>query len=115
MDTELSAFFNGQNLSDYLIINRLDRGVQLGMNADFRNRKARKGVEFLGQSSELVSFEMSFTLIDELNPKRYHLADILNVIEPKELVFSDEPDKVYYAMPSRNINPELFILPETLT
>ena len=104
MDTELSAFFNGQNLSDYLIINRLDRGVQLGMNADFRNRKARKGVEFLGQSSELVSFEMSFTLIDELNPKRYHLADILNVIEPKELVFSDEPDKVYYAMPSRNIN-----------
>lgn len=104
MDTELSAFFNGQDLSDYLIINRLDRGVQLGMNADFRNRKARKGVEFLGQSSELVSFEMSFTLIDELNPKRYHLADILNVIEPKELVFSDDPDKVYYAMPSGNIN-----------
>lgn len=101
---ERTANFNGYNLSDFMIINNLNRGVKLGRGFDTASRKNKDGVNFLGYTSELVSFNMDFTLIGDLSAKRNLLSEILNVKEPKPLFFSDEPNKIYYATPKSNID-----------
>lgn len=100
----ITPTFNGHDLSDFLIVNSLNRGIRLGRKSEVQNRKNKKGVTFLGYSSELVSFKMSFTFKYNIEEKRRTLAEILNVDEPKPLLFSDEPNKVYYAFPQSDID-----------
>lgn len=95
--------FNGYDLSDLLIVNSLKRGVRLGRSSEYRTRKRKRGVDFLSCSSELVSFDMDFTFKYDVKEKRKILSEILNVKEPKPLIFSDEPNRVYYALPKSDI------------
>lgn len=104
MSKIITATFNGHDLSDLLIINSLKRGVRLGRTLNFKNRKGEKGVDFLGYSSELISFNMAFTFKYNIKEKRELLLEILNVVDPKPLVFSDNPNKIYYAFPQGDIN-----------
>lgn len=99
-----TVIFNGYDLSEIMIINNLNRGIQLGRNFNTSSRKNKTGVDFMGHTSELISFDMSFILIRDLDIKRNVLSEILNVKKPKPLIFSDDPDKVYYAIPSSNID-----------
>lgn len=100
----ITPTFNGHDLSDFLIVNSLDRGVRLGRKSEVQNRKGKKGVTFLGYSSELVSYSMAFTFKYGIEEKRNILVEILNVDEPKPLIFSDEPNKVYFAFPRSDID-----------
>ncbi|MER2001301.1 MAG: distal tail protein Dit [Carnobacterium inhibens] len=104
MSKIITATFNGHDLSDLLIINSLKRGVRLGRTLNSKNRKGKKGVDFLGYSSELISFNMAFTFKYNIKEKRELLLEILNVVDPKPLVFSDNPNKIYYAFPQGDIN-----------
>lgn len=100
----ITPVFNDYDLSDFLIVNSLNRGVRLGRESKVQNRRNKKGVTFLGYSSGLVTIKMVFTFKYDIEKKRNALAKILNVDEPKKLIFSDEPSKVYYAFPQSNID-----------
>lgn len=104
MGNELTVMFNGVNLSAYFIINTLDRGVSISKKVRTRERNNKRGVEFLGTNSYLYSFPMDVTIVKELNDKRRKITQILNVDEPKKLVFSDEPNIYYLAYPSISTN-----------
>lgn len=100
----ITANFNGYDLSDLFVITSLQRGVRLGRKSETRNRRGKKGLDFLGYSSEMVEFEMDFAFKYDLSSKRKLLADVLNVDEPKELYFSDDPNRIYYAFPRGDFN-----------
>lgn len=106
MPEQLTAKFNGYDLSEYMIINSLDRGIGLSNKSRTSDRKDKLGVQFLGTESSLYTIPMGITLIDDLITKRRILAKILNVNEPKPLVFSDEPGVFYFAYPSISTNLE---------
>lgn len=100
-----TASFNGYDLSEFLTVTEVRRGIKLGRNGEFINRKNKKGVESVGYSSSLVSFEMDYIFVFDITKKRNTLAEILNVNKPEPLILSDEPTKVYYAFPRGEMNP----------
>ncbi|MBU5341307.1 distal tail protein Dit [Caldifermentibacillus hisashii] len=106
MTEKLTVSFDGHDLSSYLIINTLDRGIGVSKKSRTQQRNGKLGVQFLGTESSLYSFPMGFSLIDDLGTKRRKLAEILNVDEPKPLEFSDEPGVFYLAYPSISGNIE---------
>lgn len=99
-----SVIFNGHDLTDHLRVTTLSRGINLGRTSLLENKHNRKHMKFMGHTSTLATIEMGFTLQYDVNDKRNILAEILNVTEPKELYFSDEPERVYYAFPTGDIS-----------
>lgn len=100
----LTVTFDGHDITQYLRVSSLNRGVRTSRNSRTETRKGKKGVIFLGTESFLSKIEMGFVLRHDLIEKRRKLAEILNVNEPKPLEFSDEPDKYYLAFPTGDIN-----------
>lgn len=100
----LTVTFDGHDITKYLRVSSLNRGVRTSRNSRTETRKGKKGVIFLGTESFLSKIEMGFVLRHDLIEKRRKLAEILNVNEPKPLEFSDEPDKYYLAFPTGDIN-----------
>ena len=100
----LTVTFDGHDITKYLKVSSLNRGVRTSRNSRTETRKGKKGVIFLGTESFLSKIEMGFVLRHDLIEKRRKLAEILNVNEPKPLEFSDEPDKYYLAFPTGDIN-----------
>ena len=47
---------------------------------------------------------MPYTVLEDLGEKHDELARILNVDEPKELVFGNAPDRVFYAVPMGDLD-----------
>ena len=64
----------------------------------------RKGVDFRYTTYKQKSIPMPFTMIGDLEEKHDKLMDILNVGEPKELIFESLPDRVFYAIPSGDLD-----------
>lgn len=96
--------FNNQDFSDILVVESLQRGVRLGRSSNLNNRKSKKGVDFLGVSSDIILFEMKFIFTVDIKEGREKLTERLNVSEPKTLILSDDPGKVYYAFPQGDID-----------
>lgn len=103
MMEKLKPIFNNYDLSKLLEVTSLNRGIGTRKKSRTTTRNNRSGVSFLGTTSDLLTYEMSFSLIGDVISKRRILAEKLNVDEPKTLIFSDEPDKYYLAWPSLNI------------
>lgn len=101
---EFTVTFNGHDITEYLKVTDLNRGMQLGRSSRVQSRNDKKGVQFLGTSSYSNVIPMRFRMAHDLINKRRELARILNVNEPKPLIFSDEPNRVYYAIPAGDIN-----------
>lgn len=99
----LTVKFDGHDITQYLRVSSLNRGVRTSRNSRTETRKGKKGVIFLGTESFLSKIEMGFVLRHDLIEKRRKLAEILNVNEPKPLEFSDEPGKYYLAFPTGDI------------
>lgn len=106
MTEPIIVTFNGVNLTELISIIDLDRGMRLGRSFSYLNRRNKRGVDRDGYGSELVSFPMSFAFYKDIKEKRKQIMEVLNVDEPKELTFSDEPGIVYYAIPQGNISIE---------
>lgn len=101
----MSVIFDGHELADYLIVAPgFDRGI--GSNRDLNLQKLgdSRGKEFLSTTNDEGSISMPFSLVDDVLKKRRMLAKILDVKEPKKLIFGDEPDKYYLAIPSGDVN-----------
>ncbi|MHC5375815.1 distal tail protein Dit [Enterococcus sp. LJL120] len=101
----LSVKFDGHELSDYLVV---QPGFSRGISGNNEVKLKKIG---LGQGQKLVSVSynekiipMPFFMKNNLIVKRRELEAILSVTEPKELIFGDEPDKVYYALPESEID-----------
>lgn len=64
----------------------------------------RKGSEFVYTTYKSKTIPMPFTMTDDLEEKHDKLMEILNVSEPKSLVFESVPDRVFYAIPSGDLD-----------
>lgn len=101
----LSVKFDGYELSDYLIVAPgFNRGIGSSRNLNMQKLGETRGKEFLSTTNDEGSISMPFELIDDVLEKRRTLAEILDVKEPKKLIFGDEPDKYYLAIPSGDVN-----------
>ncbi|WP_086350191.1 distal tail protein Dit [Candidatus Enterococcus clewellii] len=100
----LSVVFDGHELADYLIVAPgFDRGIGSSRDINLQKLGERRGKEFLSVTNDESSISMPFSLVDNVLEKRRELARILDVDEPKKLVFGDEPDKYYLAIPSDDV------------
>lgn len=101
----LSVKFNGYELSNYLdILKGFDRGVGSSYSPTLQKIGTTTGKLFVDTTNDEKTIKMPFIMRYDLIEKRRELAGILNVAEPKELIFGDEPDKKYYALPTGDIN-----------
>lgn len=101
----LSVKFNGYELSNYLdILKGFDRGVGSSYSPTLQKIGTTTGKLFVDTTNDEKIIKMPFIMRYDLIEKRRELAGILNVNEPKELIFGDEPDKKYYALPTGDIN-----------
>ena len=100
----LSIKFNGFELNEYLdALAGLDRGIGSPTSVDLKEM-SDIGKKFVRATKAEKTISMPFRIKYDLIEKREALAGILNVREPKPLVFGDEPNKIYYALPTGDIN-----------
>lgn len=101
----LSVIFDGHELADYLIVAPgFNRGIGSSRNLNLQKLGDSRGKEFLSVTNDESSISMPFSLVDDVLDKRRELARIFDIAEPKKLVFGDEPDKYYLAIPSGDIS-----------
>ncbi|RHH55532.1 distal tail protein Dit [Enterococcus casseliflavus] len=100
----LSVKFNGYELSDYLdVISGFDRGIGSSTSTELK-KMGDTGKKLVSLTKDEKTIPMPFILKYDLIEKRRTLAGILNVDEAKELIFGDEPNKIYYAVPTGDIS-----------
>lgn len=95
--------FNGHDLSSLLTVQMFNKGVSLGRTSVYNGRLGKKGNDFVGHSSTLVTISTPFLFKPEVKNKKEKLAAILNVDEPKILLNSSEPGIYYKAFPTGQI------------
>lgn len=64
----------------------------------------RRGGDFSYTSYKQKQIPMPYTVLENLKEKHDELVRILNVSEPKELVFGNIPDRVFYAIPTGDLD-----------
>lgn len=103
--TENNLTFDGHDMSKLILIQKWNKGVQLGRVSKYQTREDVKGADFLGTTSEVVIITSEFLFHPDSDPaaRKQELADILNVSEPKRLENSSEPDIYYMAFPVSKI------------
>lgn len=102
----LSVKFNDQELGKYLNVlsgfspfNGVDRETELLDGAE-----SRKGEEFGYTTYKSRLIEMPFELIGDIAESYNKIQKILNVSEPKKLVFGNYPNRYFYAIPNGNLD-----------
>lgn len=91
--------FNGFNIDSVARIIDVRRGAGLSASSRTSSRNDRRGVRYLGYESSLYQIEVDLRLQDDLVDKRHILSKALNVKQPAPLIFGDEPDRYYLAVP----------------
>lgn len=99
----ITVEYNGHMISNYMIINSLDRGIGAPRTNNLKKLGTARGEQYIGYTSDSPRIVMKFTLISNLVEKRRELAGIMEVSEPARLIFGDEPDKYYMAVPDKEI------------
>ena len=96
--SEVTMNFNKTDLSDLIEIHDIQRDV--GNNRSILiDRAPRIGVNIQQQTIDAKYIKVDFSIWSkDRNTLKHKLAGIFNVDAPKELTFSDEPDKYYLAM-----------------
>lgn len=100
----LSVKVNGVELNKYLKVTDLRRGIGPTRSNSLQKLGMTHGEHYLGYSKGSKVYEMDFVLRYDLILKRRELAGILDVAEPVQVIFGDEPDKYVMAVPEGDIN-----------
>jgi len=101
----VTAIYDGEDLSRLLIINQgFSRGVIPDREITTFDNEDSIGSTFQSTRLKSRTIKMPFTIIDDTTEKRHKLAEILNVKEPKKLLFSDEPDRYFMAIPDQSVD-----------
>lgn len=102
----LSVKFDGQELSKILTVTK-DFTPFLGVSWDistYNNNGALRGENFHYSTFKGKTISMPFKFRYDVAEKYDNLERILNVDEPKPLIFGNIPDRVFYAVPKGNLN-----------
>lgn len=104
----LSVKFNGHELAEYI---EVLQGFTAYIGADWEPEvlsvgDITRGTQFGYTTYKTKSIPMPFAISGDLKAKYDALQKILNVKEPKTLIFGNTPDREFYAIPSGNLNFE---------
>lgn len=102
--SEVTMRFNKTDFRDLIEIHDIQRDI--GNNRSISIDQAPIiGVNIQQQTIDAKYIKVEFSIWSEdRNTLKHKLAGIFNVDGPKELIFSDEPDKYYLAMPIESIS-----------
>lgn len=102
--SEVTMRFNTTDFRELIEIHDIQRDI--GNNRSISIDQApRIGVNIQQQTIDAKYIKVDFSIWSEdRNTLKHKLAGIFNVDSPKELTFSDEPDKYYLAMPIESIS-----------
>ena len=102
----LSVKFNGYELNQYIDVligftpfSGAEWAPELLGDAGLK-----RGAVFSYTTYKQKQIPMPYTVLEDLGEKHDELARILNVDEPKELVFGNAPDRVFYAVPMGDLD-----------
>lgn len=101
---KLSVKFNGHELNEYIEVTKLTRSIGPNRTNSLQKLGMTHGEHYLGYSKGAAIHEMKFAIISDLAEKKRELAGILDVNEPSELIFGDEPDKYMLAIPDSDVD-----------
>ncbi|TKL04430.1 phage tail family protein, partial [Enterococcus sp. ARL09-542] len=95
----VTVTYAGYDITKYMIVTSLDRGLL--PEIDYQTQKVGRsdGEKYVDRTIGRRTIPMGFALVGEVNKKRHLLAELLAQKDPKALIFSDEPEKLYYAIP----------------
>nr|DAK43089.1 MAG TPA: distal tail protein [Caudoviricetes sp.] len=107
----MSVTFDGKNLTELFNEGRgrtvpvdVTKNVAANFNNNYQDQGRRRyGQQFLYSTLSVKQIQVSFTLVgnyDYFNTIAETLGGYLNVDKPKPLIFGDEPNKVWEAIPS---------------
>lgn len=104
----LSVIFNGVELNQYIDVLQ---GFTPFSGPDWSpevlaDTGMRRGTDFEYTTYKQKTISMPFTVLEGLGDKLDALQGILNVNEPKELIFGNVPDRVFYAIPMGDLSLE---------
>lgn len=101
-----SVKFNGIELGEFIdVLQDFSPLSGVDWSPGFSNTGGtRKGVDFAFTTYKSKSIPMPFTMLGNLENKYDELEKILNVNEPKELIFESLPDRVFYAIPDGDLD-----------
>lgn len=103
--------FGGVDITKYLRPTRgLDRKILPDMDHRLVKIGRSDGMKHLGTSYGLRTIPMPFRITNELIKNRRELARVLSTREALPLIFSDEPEKVWYALPSGDISVDEIVI-----
>ncbi|MBZ2106916.1 distal tail protein Dit [Streptococcus mitis] len=96
--SEVTMSFNKTDLQEFIEIHDIQRDI--GNNRSISiDHAPRIGVNIQQQTIDAKYIKVDFSIWSkDRNTLKHKLAGIFNVDSPKELTFSDEPDKYYLAM-----------------
>lgn len=101
-----SVKFNGIELGEFIdVLQDFSPLSGVDWSPGFSNTGGtRKGADFAFTTYKSKSIPMPFTMLGNLENKYDELEKILNVNEPKELIFESLPDRVFYAIPDGDLD-----------
>lgn len=101
-----SVKFNDIELNQYIdVLQGFTPRVGVDWSPDLlTSGGVNRGAEFSYTSYKQKTIKMPFTIFENLQENYDALEDVLNVDEPKALIFEDIPDRVFYAVPSGNLD-----------
>lgn len=100
----IKVTYAGYDITEYLIVTSLDRGILPEIDYNLIKVGRSDGEKFLDRTIGRKTIPMGFYFRYDLIKKRRKLAEILAQKEPKPLIFSDEPDKMWYALPTGDVS-----------
>lgn len=102
----MSVKFNGIELGSYIDVLQ-GFNPFAGANWDpfiSEGGQICRGTNFNYTTYKSKTIQMPFTILDNIEEKYDEIQRILNVDEPKPLIFGNTPNKIFYAIPTGNLD-----------
>lgn len=100
----ITVTYAGYDITEYMIVTSLDRGLLPELEYNTKKIGRSDGEKYVDRSIGRKTIPMGFKIRYDLIKKRRALAEILAQKDPQPLIFSDEPDKCWYAIPTGDIS-----------
>ena len=103
----MNITFNGDNLSTYIKVTQVNRGIIPERENRTYTIPKKSGVFYDGYTYKEKVIPVEFMIVNtDLNAVRRALASMLDVEAPAQLVFSDEPNYYWMAVPDGKVDLE---------
>ncbi|MCM6843416.1 phage tail family protein, partial [Latilactobacillus curvatus] len=104
-EISLKVIFNDVDLAQWITVTKgFTRGIRGEKEITTTNVGNSNGSILLSERYLEKTISMPFVVLKLTLKKQRELSAVLNVDEPKRLIFGDDPDKYYMAMPAQAID-----------